>query len=83
MINGMPGPGGSLGFCSLCGKDFMKEIMLGDSVSTIKIDGIDGDLCLHKKCLDKMTEIQGTGWESLPEGPLRSFYEEHVEVNSV
>lgn len=76
MINGMPGPGGSLGCCSVCGKDFLKEIMLGRNVSTIKIDGIDGDLCLHAKCLDQMKELKGGGWENLPAGPLRDFYED-------
>ena len=76
MLHGMPGIGGSLGQCALCGKDFMKEVMLGCSVHTIEIDGIEGELCLHEKCLEQLTEIKGTGWENLPLGPLREVYED-------
>ncbi len=76
MLNGFPGVGDSLGCCGLCGKDFLKEIMLGRSVHTVSIDGIEGDLCLHEKCLKTMEEVKGTGWGHLPPGPLRTFYED-------
>lgn len=80
MIYGMPGPGGSLGQCALCGKSFVTETLMSlcgspnSQIHTIAIDGIDGDLCLHAKCQEKLEALRGKGWEALPEGPLRDFY---------
>ena len=73
-IANMPGPGGSLGLCALCGETFMAEILLGKSVRTVEIVGMDKDVVLHDKCL-KVLEKNGPDWHSLPEGPLRRAYE--------
>ena len=80
MIHGMPGPGGSLGRCVLCGKSFVTETLMSltgcksSRINTIEIDGIDGDLCIHAKCQEQLEELRGKGWEALPEGPLRDIY---------
>ena len=80
MIHGMPGPGGSLGQCVLCGKSFVTETLMSlagcvsSQVHTIAIDGIEGELCIHAKCQDQLETLRGKGWEALPEGPLRDIY---------
>lgn len=73
-IANMPGPGGSLGMCALCGETFMAEILLGKRVQTVEIVGFDKDVCLHEKCL-KVLEQNGADWRTLPDGPLRRAYE--------
>lgn len=71
---GMPGPGGSLGQCALCGTSFMKEILLGESVPTIEVDGCNQTLCVHRDCLKKYGE--DIELSRLPEeSPLRQAYE--------
>lgn len=69
----MPGIGGSLGMCALCGEGFLTEILLGQTVQTVEIVGMDKDVCLHAKCLT-ILEKNGPDWHSLPEGPLRRAY---------
>lgn len=73
-IANMPGPGGSIGMCALCGNSFLMEIMCGQRVATVEIVGMDKDVCLHKKCLEVL-EKNGSDWHTLPEGPLRKAYE--------
>jgi len=74
MIRGMAGPGGSLGQCVLCGATFLVEILMGKSVHVIEVPGIDGDLAIHERCQDQMTELLGHPWQDLPDGPLRRAY---------
>ena len=63
----LPGIGGSLGECVLCGESFCKEILLGQSVPMIHVDGFDRDLPIHKeKCLPAL-ESNGPDWHNLPE----------------
>mgnify|MGYP001613218545 CR=1 FL=1 len=69
----MPGPGGSLGMCALCGEGFLLEILLGKMVNTVGVEGMDKDVCLHDKCL-AVLEKNGPDWHTLPEGPLRRAY---------
>jgi hypothetical protein len=49
---------------------------MNKNIPMIAIDGIVGDLCLHQACLEKLKEAEGTGWENIPEGPLRKVYAE-------
>ena len=82
-LHGMPGIGGSLGCCAMCGKSFVMELLVpGERVQTIHIDGIDGDLCLHTKCLKELETIRGNGWEELPDGPLRDCYAKAAEAQA-
>lgn len=73
-IANMPGPGGSLGLCALCGDTFLAEILMGKRVQTVEIAGMDKDVCLHQKCLTALKK-NGPDWHTLPEGPLRRAYE--------
>ena len=78
-IANMPGPGGSLGMCALCGGMFLKEIICGEMVPTVSIEGMDKDICLHQKCL-KVLKDNGKDWHTLPDGPLRKAYQKAAEA---
>ena len=73
-IANMPGIGGSLGMCALCGEGFILEILTGRTVPTVEIVGMDKDVCLHQKCLEILNN-NGPDWHRLPDGPLRRAYE--------
>ena len=75
-MRGVPGPGGSLGECALCGESFVREVLTGRAVHFIEIPGIKEELCLHKGCVETLEAARGKGWEGLPEGPLRRAYAE-------
>ena len=68
----VPGIGGSLGECIICGTSFAMEVMLGRFIHTISIDGFDCDVGMpvHDKCLTVLQENQND-WHGLPDGPLR------------
>lgn len=80
-IANMPGPGGSLGMCALCGDTFLAEILMGQKVQTVEIVGMDKDVCLHEKCF-KVLKDNGEDWRTLPEGPLRRAYEKAEQVSA-
>jgi hypothetical protein len=70
---GMPGPGGSLGECALCGKPFLTEILLGKNVQSFTVTGTPQTLFGHDDCLEK---FQGKDFTDLPpESALRLAYE--------
>lgn len=73
---GMPGPGGSLGMCALCGGTFLTEIMLGQTVKSFTVNGCDQTLYGHGKCLGKYDTGKPIDVLTLPEGsPLRQAHE--------
>lgn len=70
---GMPGIGGSLGTCALCGQPFLTEILLGKKVHTFTMPGVKNKLFGHDKCL---TQYDGKEATDLPaESPIRQLYE--------
>lgn len=70
----MPGPGGSLGQCAICGKPFISEILLGQTVPSFKVTGCNQELFAHCKCLPKDGNLEPS---SLPEtSPLRKAWED-------
>lgn len=70
---GMPGPGGSLGQCALCGDPFLTEILLGKKVKSFTAGGSNQTLYGHDKCLE---DFAGKEFTDLPEkSPLRKAYE--------
>lgn len=73
-ISNMPGPGGSLGLCPLCGETFIMEICLGKTVQVVGVEGFNKDMCFHDKCLEVLRK-NGPDWRTLPEGPLRKAFE--------
>jgi hypothetical protein len=81
-VANMPGIGGSLGMCAVCGETFMLEILLGTNVHTISVKGFDKDMCVHNKCLDVL-EKNGADWQTLPEGPLRRAYAKAADAVAV
>jgi hypothetical protein len=78
-VANMPGPGGSLGLCALCGETFLAEILLGTHVSVLEVEGFNKDLCFHKKCVEVLKQ-NGKDWRSLPDGPLRRAYEKAAQA---
>lgn len=79
MIHGMPGPGGYLGQCAVCGGAFVAESLGCGKVHQVEVVGIDGDVCLHGNCMTLLERARDDGWETLPQGPLRSAYERAAE----
>jgi hypothetical protein len=81
----MPGVGGSLGQCVLCGGTFLNEIMTGGKVQTIYMEGFSRALPVHKKCCDDVEAISKQhgddpdSWKFLPEGPLRQEFQRAID----
>ena len=72
-VFGMPGIGGSLGQCALCGKPFLTEILLAKRVHSFTISACDQTLFGHDEC---MKQYDGKEIMELPpESPLRHAYE--------
>lgn len=68
---GIPGIGGSLGECQICGENFLTEILTGTKVATFGISMAPNQtLYAHQKCLPLLKE--GMPPEELPEkSPIR------------
>ena len=78
---GMPGPGGSLGTCALCGESFALECMLGRSVKSFRQAGSDATFYAHDKCLEDSKRFKTL--LDLPEAsPLRKLYEKQQAENA-
>ncbi|MGA9668385.1 MAG: hypothetical protein WBQ94_04210 [Terracidiphilus sp.] len=78
MRRDLPGIGGSLGECVLCGESFAFEVLLGKAVNMIEIKGFSKELPIHGKCLTAL-EANGKDWRTLPEGPLRREFAKAAE----
>ena len=77
---GMPGIGGSLGKCALCGDPFLTEILLGKKVHSFTMPGVKNTLFGHDKCLK---EFDGKECTDLPPAsPIRQLYEEQQVANA-
>ena len=71
---GIPGIGGSLGKCALCGGVFLTEILLGKSVQSFTLTPGGQTLFGHDEC---MKEYEGKQATDLPAAsPIRQRYEE-------
>lgn len=71
---GIPGIGGSLGQCALCGQNFLLEILLNKPVKSFAVDGVKQTLYGHDDCLKKYTGTLDAA--DLPESsPLRQAWE--------
>lgn len=78
----IPGVGGSLGSCAICGEAFVRECILGESVSGLRIGGFSESLPVHDKCADLVVNLQGS-WEEIranfPKGPMYDCFEEEFQ----
>lgn len=73
---GMPGIGGSLGCCALCGESFLLQILTGERIVSLDIEGVNNQLYAHNKCA---TKYEGKNWPELPTAsPLRQAFEKHA-----
>jgi len=75
----IPGVGGSLGECPVCGDTFLREILLGESIPGMQVKGIGANLYVHKSCAKTVEAIKDGDWKKLPDGPLRKEFEETDE----
>lgn len=71
---GMPGPGGSLGTCALCGLPFAFEVMTGGNVKSFRQAGSDTTFYGHDKCLEDSKACK-TLLDLPAASPLRQAYE--------
>jgi hypothetical protein len=79
-IRAMPGPGGSLGECGVCGKSFAFEILTGQHVRIVGHPDLQQDFPVHQSChvlLEQFNESHD--WHMLPDGPLRKVFELNAE----
>lgn len=68
-----PGVGGSLGKCVVCGRDFLKEILMGENIATLSCNWFaEKSFPCHKACADKIENIHLA--TELPPGPLRTIW---------
>lgn len=68
---GIPGIGGSLGQCQVCGQNFMVEIIMGTKVASFTMDNFPEQmLYAHHKCIALIKA--GMDVQSLPDGPIKS-----------
>lgn len=72
----IPGIGGALGECCVCGGTFLTEILLNQTVQMIGIEGMSRDVPVHKKCVQTLQNVKDNGgdWRLLPDGPLREEF---------
>jgi hypothetical protein len=79
---GIPGVGGSLGQCAICGEPFAFEIITGASVKSFKQAGSDTTFYGHDECLEDAKRYK-TLLDLPPESPLRQLYErQQTEQNA-
>jgi hypothetical protein len=71
---GMPGPGGSLGKCALCGNAFLSEVLFGKRVKSFSVDGCNQTLYGHKDCLTKYAGKKINPLELPEASPLRKAF---------
>lgn len=68
---GIPGIGGSLGQCQVCGQNFMMEIIMSQKVASFMMDNFpDQMLYANHKCVGLVKA--GMDYESLPDGPIKT-----------
>ena len=76
---GMPGIGGSLGQCALCGQSFVVECCIGKPVISFTWQGCMNTLYAHSACIDKLPDKAELDVTTLPESsPLRKAYERSI-----
>ena len=82
---GMPGPGGSMGRCAVCGKDFLVGVLMDLSgypsgIQQFSVGCIEETLYAHApKCIDALRDSLADGEiviEKLPAGPLKQALQE-------
>ena len=80
----IPGIGGSLGECVICGDSFVTEVLLGLACETVTLADFSRDndpesprgveIYLHERCLPAL-EAAREDWGLLPDGPLKGAYQ--------
>lgn len=86
---GIPGIGGSLGVCAICGGDFATGVLMdlcGHDSGIRSFAVGDTTMCAHEaKCFDALKDSVVDGIPDpakLPDGPLRRYIEKAVTHNA-
>ena len=82
---GMPGVGGSLGTCVICGDSFALQVLTGQSVQSLSLGWIEQTCYGHDKCISILQETIKTNpddWAKQfpPESPIHKTYVEALEL---
>lgn len=80
---GMPGLGGSLGTCAICGQSFAVETLMNEAPQSFSVPLLKNLMFAHDKCAEILKSITDGDWEKLPEGPLRKIYSEVAEQRGI
>ena len=75
---GLPGVGGSLGECAVCGKPFLLELILGKSPIAFSVNGCKQTLYCHGKCEATLRACK-TFLDLPPESALRAAFEKQTK----
>ena len=78
---GIPGIGGSLGKCAVCGDAFAYEVLTGENVISFHMKAFKQTLYGHKKCADYLEQFckEGKTWEELRDGPIKQAFQEAAD----
>lgn len=80
---GMPGPGGSLGKCAVCGEMFLTEILLGKKIHPFNVTGCAQTLYAHADCLPVLKACK-TFLDFPAASPLRKEWEkQHAATQEI
>ena len=88
---GIPGPGGSIGMCAVCGEDFCADVIkdlcgLPSGISQFDVGFSTQTLYAHDpECKDAVikafkSEDAQTVYDALPDGPLKKCLGEAIEA---
>jgi len=79
---GIPGIGGSLGKCAVCGDSFAFEVIVGKDVISFRLKGITQTLYAHEKCADYLEQFckEGKPWQELKDGPIKEAYQKEAKT---
>lgn len=73
---GIPGPGGSLGQCAVCGKSFVTETLLNKAPESFTMTAFPRQmLYCHDKCKPPLqAAMKANDYKVLPDGPIRQVF---------
>lgn len=90
--HGMPGPGGSMGTCAVCGENFIQDVIcdligMESHIKQVNIGFIDGSCYVHAPdCVEAINTAfkdhnndPGNVYDKLPDGPLKVCLAKAIE----
>ncbi len=72
---GIPGIGGSLGKCAVCGECFAFEVLTGETIESFNMPQFSQTLYAHHHCAETLEKLRGGDWHELPDGPIKEAFQ--------